>query len=349
VNKKDISGLLFILILILTLTISVPGNAQLATLTLNENTIITGPYRYDGNIYLAKNVKLTIQNSDFRINGTITGVGYNSLTVTNSTLSLQYIKLRGNSATRFDVNIKNSKVSDLTSSIILDSLYLTVQNFTIAPTKGDFTLLILRNLKDSTVDGFSYSYSHHFSATSTVAVSIEGCSNLVFSNTNGGGLLRDVNTPHFHMSFSGTMPSSGIVIRDSYFYGGGNAVTTGPVKYIDCVFESVVDGSEYQKGGLCECIRCIWLNTVDVEISLQGNAQFSFTNCTFSRGTVNMNNGFALLKNCLTPNGLTVTDSGDNKTHVKLYLGSIMVDDLKVSWSSLTTPPSLNFNKILFP
>lgn len=111
----------------------------------------------------------------------------------------------------------------------------------------------------------------------------------------------------------------------------------------------MVDGSEYQKDGVCVCVRCTWLNTIDVEISLQANAQFSFINCTFSRGMVNLNNGFASLKNCRTPNGLTITDSGDNRTHIKLYLASMMIDDMKVSWSSLTSPPSLNFNKITFP
>lgn len=226
---------LMILGLIILINVSAPLGSFVipTTLTLTQNTIYDKIIlRNDGPIYMNKNISLTIRNSKVVLNGTITGAGNNNLTFVNSTISLYGVKVSGGGG---NVVMKNCTMTGLTSGVCLSNYQVNIKGLSLTP-KTDCSLLILRGIKNSIIDEFTYNIPFKYISTSQVAVSVEGCSNLTLSHVKGMG-QKNVNTPHFHISFASTNPSSDIKINDGYFYGGGNAVTTGPIKYSDCIFD----------------------------------------------------------------------------------------------------------------
>lgn len=259
----------------------------------------------------------------------ISGAGHNSLSVVNAVLTVGSINLSGSRGNT--VTIVNSTIYGLGKPMIFNSYsYLLIMNVSVSGFTSDTVVLILRGVKNSSVDGFRYTYTKSAVATSMVAISIEGCTNLTLSNIKGVG-LTNVNTPHFHTSFAGATPSVNVTISNSYFYGGGNGGTSSNVRYVNCTWESVVDGTERQKVGDTEFIGCKWIGTKDSEVNLQNGVTYRFINCSFSKGLINAANGYAEFVNCSSSSGWTWAEMKDNDNTHK-YLGSAVINGVNYEW-----------------
>jgi hypothetical protein len=101
-------------------------------------------------------------------------------------------------------------------------------------------------------------------------------------------------------------------VQNSYFYGGGNGAVSGGIKWKNCTFDNIVDGTEADEPDETWIYDSIFNNIHSSEIDLQDNVRFDFVGCTF-QGVVNLDNGTARLTNSTFLNNLATIDLGDNK------------------------------------
>lgn len=334
-NKINLVALLVFSILIICPTVL--ATTVTSNITLTKNTTYRDGVFNFANIYLNSGVTLSFINSTVIV-GSVTGAGKNGFLVTNTSLSIYSLSISGGGIS--NVNMENVVITGQSKALIFNNNILSMSNVSFQSPKAETVFLVLRNIKNGFLYDVSYKIPVHYITTSTVAISIEGCINLTLDKINGIG-VADVNTPHFHISFAGTL-SQNVAIKNSYFYGGGNGgTTTGSVNYLNCTYDNVIDGTEKQQVGLAIFTDCVWKNTHQAEINLQGGITYTFNHCTFNKGLVNLDNGIAWLNDCITQKGITFKDMGDNN-HIIKHLGVIYIDGTKIDWNG----SDLRFTKI---
>ena len=207
-------------------------------------------------------------------------------------------------------------------TVISDITGLSMSNVTLTNIVNDTTLLTFRDIVGGSVSGVSYTLTKPDVTTSTISIRVEGCKNLVLNKLNCVGMVN-VNTPHFFVVWTApgdAQPSVGTVVKNSYFYGGGNDVAGGSgCAWSNDTFSTCVDATEWWWLGNTIITDCRFVNMRSTEINLQSSytdsdqdIQLTFTRCSFNKGLVDMDDGYAKLTNCTFPNGLVMKDMGNN-------------------------------------
>ena len=309
---------------------------QIIHTILSQNTSIVNTSIDLGIVYLNAGVTLSLINSTVTISD-LKGGGKNGFIVNSTKLGISSLSIGGDGVGH--VSLINSKIFGQTNSFTIDNNILKISNVSFTDQRAEVPFLILRHIQNSIISKISYRITSHYASTSTVAISVENCNQLTLDHINGIG-MTDVNTPHFHISIAGAT-NTNILVKNSYFYGGGNGGTSGNINYVNCTYDSIVDGTEIQKTGTTTFTNCTWMNTHDSEINIQGGVNYLFIGCTFSKGLINLDNGLATLINCKSVNGFTFMDLGDNVNGGYKYLGVTYIDNVKVDWNTSNNPVSL--------
>ena len=211
-------------------------------------------------------------------------------------------------------------------TVISDITDIRMSNVTLSNIQNDTTLITFRNIVGGSVSHLSYNLTKNDRTGSTISYRVEGCSNLVFNRVDAIGLRNNVNTPHYHMVCTGpggTLLSRNITISNSFFFGGGNGASTGDlIRWVNCTFSQIVDGTEKWNYGETDIVDSRFEGTRDREIELQEGITLDFVRCYFGKGLSNMDNGTAKITNSTFPNGFLMRDYGDNDGTLK-HAGTI--------------------------
>ena len=350
--KKQLFSIGIIVVLILVVCFIPRGNGEAyiyENMTLNLNSLT-----------IPQNAALTIRNSTLSFNGDLSTLGNNDISIENSTIIFRspgnfILKASNKKLILTDTAVINLKSGFIGSAKTLKFYNVsfvnvsgtvtfqqitnaTIKDLTFSNVKANIVPIILNGLQNTVIDGLSYNMPYLYTVTSAVAISVQGCRNVTLNRLKGIG-LQNVNTPHFHICLAAS-GNGNLTISNSYFYGGGNGGVTGLLNWVNCTFDSVVDGTEANKVGLTSFQNCLWTNIKNSEINLQADIRLDFQNCTFMKGLVNLNNGSATLTNCTFPNGLRIIDDGDNQggqkhagTMIQFWNYTSIHIGLKMTWT----------------